>query len=163
MNCRKEVTMRLFHAAATLAVLLATATACSAKPRHTRLPEGTAVMLVGRISSEPDSTEKMQVSLGPRQVAYSLHLSRASVLSGPKGHPLSADDFHHGQWVRAEGRIMNDTRRIMVSRIRLITRRKLPSLAGTAYNRRGYASGYLVWPYGEARVAGSRYIYRRHQ
>jgi hypothetical protein len=51
----------------------------------------------------------------------------------------------------------------MVSRIRLITTRKLTSLAGTPYNRRGYANGYLVWPFGEARVAGARYIYRRHQ
>jgi hypothetical protein len=99
--------MRRFHSAATLAVLFATATACPAKPHHTRLPEGTAVMLVGRISSEPGTgEEKMQVSLGPRQVAYSLHLSRASVLSGPNGRLISEDDLHHGQWIRAEGRIM---------------------------------------------------------
>jgi hypothetical protein len=155
--------MRLIHSAAAVAAVLAATTACSAKPRHTRLPEGTPVMLVGRISSEPDSGEKMQVSLGPDQIAYSLHLSRASVLKGPNGGLLNRGDFRHGQWIRAEGRIMNDTRRIMVSRIRLITTRKLPNLAGTPYNRRGYATGYLVWPFGDARVAGARYIYRRHQ
>lgn len=160
--------MRLFHTAAALlgsAALISGAAA--ARKHYTRLPEGTPVLIVGQVSSNPKSSvdeQKMQVAIGPEEVDYTLHLNRATVFKGPNGEWIDEDRFQDGHWVRAEGRVMNDPRRIMVSRIRLITTRKAPTLSGNPYNRRGYAKGYLVWPYGEAsRVAGSRAVYRRAQ
>lgn len=154
--------MRLMLSMAAVAASLAVA--AQAEKPHTRLPEGTPVVIIGQVSSPPKGEldeQKMQVALGPQKVDYTLHISRASVLKGPNGEEIDEDAFDDGQWVRAEGRIMDDPRRIMVSRARLITTRKLPTLQGTAYNRRGFSHGYLTWPYGEAsRVAGYRKVYR---
>lgn len=153
--------MRLFIPLALAA--LGVMSAAQAEKPHTRLPEGTPVVIVGQVSSPPKGEideQKMQIALGPHKVDYTLHLNRAAVLKGPNGEQIDEDAFDDGQWVRAEGRVMDDPRRIMVSRIRLVTTRELPSLRGTPYYRRGLAQGYLMWPYGEARVAGYRRVYR---
>ncbi|MGV3721527.1 MAG: hypothetical protein ACO1SX_11515 [Actinomycetota bacterium] len=143
---------------ATLAILVP-AVAAADQVTHTRLPEGTPVVIVGRVSSPPSGAigeQKMQVALGPSRVDYTLHFGDASVLKGPNGEEIDEDAFDDGQWVRAEGRIMDDPRRIMVSRARIVSTRKIPTLRGTPYNRGGYSLGYLQWPAGEARVAGWR-------
>jgi hypothetical protein len=133
--------------------------------RATDLPEGTAVVIVGQVSSPPKGAlnqKKMQVAIGPQHVDYTLHFSDAHALRGPMGEEIDEDAFDDGQWVRAEGRIMKDPRRIWVGRIRLIDPEKSSSLQGTPYYRRGFAYGYLAWPAGEARVAGWRgTIHRR--
>ena len=154
--------MRLFIPLSTAALVMAGA-AWAEKP-HTRLPEGTPVVIVGQVSSPPAGAfadeQKMQIALGPHKVDYTLHISRARVLKGPNGEQIDEDAFDDGQWVRAEGRVMDDPRRIMVSRIRLISTRELPTLRGTPYVRPGYVHGYLTWPAGGARVAGYRRVYR---
>ena len=147
--------------------LLGTTGASARDKWHTRLPEGTPVVVVGQISSPPTGAlneQKAQISLGPGQVDYTLHFGDA-LMKGPQGQEIDEDALDDGQWVRAEGRIMNDTRRIKVSRLRVISGRKLASLRGTSYYRAGYPYGYLVWPAGEtrSRVAGYRSTYRRAQ
>lgn len=156
--------MRLFlSAGAALCAALLMSEAGAEKP-HTQLPEGTAVVIVGRVSSPPKgelNEQKMQIAVGPRKVDYTVHIGRAAVIKGPNGEEVDEDAFDDGQWIRAEGRVMDDPRRIMASRVRLITTRELGSLRGSPYYRRGFAHGYLTWPAGEARVAGSRMVYRR--
>ncbi len=127
------------------------------------LPEGTPVVVVGQISSPPKGTlneQKMQIAVGRSRTDYTLHFGDAYVLKGPNGEKVDEDGFDDGQWVRAEGRVMDDPRRVMVSRIRIITSRKLANLRGNPYNRSGHAYGYIMWPAGEARVAGYRRVYR---
>ena len=146
-----------------LAAALGIAGTAGAAKRASRLPEGTAVVIVGQVSSPPRGSlneQKMQVAIGPRRVDYTLHLSRSDVRKGRRGRKVDEDRFDHGDWVRAEGRIMSDPRRIMVSRLRVVTR-GTASLAGSPYSRPGFNRGYLMWPAGEARVAGSRQVYRR--
>jgi hypothetical protein len=147
-------------------MLVATVTAALAIPgaaqRHTRLPEGTWVVIVGRISSPPNGTlnhQKMQVEVGPREVDYTLHFPKAAIRT-PKGAPIDEDRLDDGQWVRAEGRVMDDPRRIRVSRLKVISPHdRMASIQGTPYFRRGYPYGYITWK-DTSRVAGSRQIYR---
>jgi hypothetical protein len=147
---------------AALAGLLLLPVAADAKGRnalHTRLPEGTPVIIVGRVSSPPNGTlgeQKMQVALGADRTDFTLHFGDAYVLKGPNGEGIDEDAFDDGQWVRAEGRVMDDPRRIKVSRVRLISTREMATLHGSPYNRPGFAYGYLQWPAGEAKVAGWR-------
>jgi hypothetical protein len=156
--------MRIWIAPAIVAVGLLATAAGAAKKVHTKLPEGTAVVIVGRIASPPRgeiNEQKMQVAVGPQGVEYTLHFRGSKVLKGPNGEHVDEDPFDEGQWVRGEGRIMGDPRRIKVSRIRLISTREMSSLRGNPYNRRGFSHGYLTWPAGEARVAGWRgQVYR---
>jgi len=154
-----RATTVLLGAAFTLSAISASVAHAERTERHTRLPEGTPVVIVGRISSPPKgelNEQKMQVALGRRKVDYTLHFGDAYVLKGPNGEKIDEDAFDDGQWVRAEGRIMNDPRRIKVSRVRLISTREMATLHGNPYNRPGHSHGYLQWPAGEANVAGWR-------
>jgi hypothetical protein len=148
-----------------LATALSSGAAYAARERHTRLPEGSPVVIVGQISSPPRGAineQKMQVAVGPRRVDYTLHFGDG-VVRGPRGRNIDEDKLDDGQWVRAEGRIMDDPRRIKVHALKVISKNKLSSLRGTPYYRRGLAQGYLAWPTPRSRVAGQRYYYRAPQ
>jgi hypothetical protein len=132
------------------------AVAASAKDRVPRFAEGTPVVIVGRISSQPRNVafaheKKMQVSVGPRAVDFTLHLDDAKII-GPNGHEARISDIQDKWWVRAEGRVMDDSRRIDVTRMRVFSKHR-ENLKGTAYYRPGLPHGYII------AVAGSRQVY----
>lgn len=132
------------------------ATAASAAPRHRaamQYPEGTRVVIVGRVSSQPRNVKfaherKMQVSVGPRRADYTLHLKDARI-TGPNGGVAQVSDLRDRWWVRAEGRVMDDTKRIQVSRVQVLSKTG-DNLKGTAYYRAGMPHGYVT------AVAGTR-------
>src|SRR5207247_1732020 len=107
-------------------------------PAMPRLAEGTPVVIVGEITGEPHSIVKenrMQVAIGPAKMDYTLHLSDAKMYDD---HGASIDSGHlsHKMWVRAEGTMMNDPRRIKVTRLQVIGK-DLPSLRQSAFYRSG--------------------------
>jgi hypothetical protein len=122
--------------------------------------EGTRVVIVGRISSQPRNAKfaherKMQVSVGPRRADYTLHLNDARI-TGPNGGVGQVSDLRDRWWVRAEGRVMGDSKRIDVSRLQVLSKTR-DNLKGTAYYRAGMPHGYVT------AVAGSRQSMPRHR
>jgi len=119
-----------------------------------RLREGQRVALVGQITSAPKEVagvraeRKMQVAIGPGKVDYTLHMSDAEVL-GLNGQKIETDDLTDKQWVRAEGTVMDDPRRIRVTRVQVIGT-DAASMRSSPYFRADHERGYL------AVVAGSR-------
>jgi hypothetical protein len=125
-------------------------------PPGTSFPEGTAVVIVGEITSQPRdlgvSTErKMQVAIGPGKVDYTLHL-RDAKMYGVYGQEVKPGDFSDKMWVRAEGKVMDDPRRIKVSRLQVVGK-DLAGLKQTAFYRPGFDQGYVM------AVAGTRQIF----
>jgi len=119
-----------------------------------RLAENTPVVVVGEIASEPKSIvseSKMQVAVGPAKTDYTLHLSDAKMYDN-YGAVIKADKLADKMWVRAEGSIMNDPKRIKVSRLQVVGK-DMPSLKQSAFYRPGFDQGYLM------AVAGSREIF----
>ena len=146
-------------AALTLGALSASV---SAAPRRAAMqyPEGTRVVIVGRVSSQPRNAKfaherKMQVSVGPNRRDYTLHIDHARIL-GMNGGVGQVSDLRDRWWVRAEGRVMDDPKRIEVSSVRVISKSR-DSLVGTNYNRTGMPHGYVT------AVAGSRESYPRRR
>lgn len=90
----------------------------------------------------------MQVAIGPGKVDYTLHMSDAEIL-GANGQKIETDDLTDKQWIRAEGTVMDDPRRIHVTRLQIIGS-DMASLRRSPYYRGGMEQGYL------AVVAGSR-------
>ena len=137
-----------------------TAPALQARPQAAKqFPEGTRVVIVGRISSQPRNAtfvheKKMQVSVGPNQTDYTLHLKDARI-TGPNGHEAGISDLRDKWWVRAEGYVMDDPKRIHVENLRVFSKNR-ENLLGSAYYRPGEPHGYVT------AVAGSRQIFRRH-
>lgn len=128
-----------------------TAVVAQAAPR---LAENTPVVVVGEIASEPKSIvseNKMQVAVGPAKTDYTLHLSDAKMYDN-YGAVIKADKLAGKMWVRAEGAIMNDPRRIKVTRLQVIGK-DMPGLKQSAFYRPGFDQGYLM------AVAGSREIF----
>jgi hypothetical protein len=126
----------------------------AARPRAAvQYPEGTRVVIVGRISSQPRNAKfaherKMQVSVGPHRADYTLHLNDAKII-GRNGGVGQVSDLRDRWWVRAEGRVMSDAKRIEVSRLQVLSK-TADNLKGTAYYRAGLPHGYVT------AVAGSR-------
>ena len=119
--------------------------------------KGTPVVVVGRISSQPRNSGfthegKMQVSVGPNRRDYTLHLNDA-LITGPNGGVAGISDIQDRWWVQAEGRVMDDPRRIEVKRMRVFSKRR-ENLLGTAYYRPGMPHGYVT------AVSTSRQQYR---
>src|SRR4051812_47213587 len=114
------------HRLLVLSSILTAALAVSARaerPIAEPLQEGTPVVLVGQITDSPGGLfdpNKMQVAVGETRRHYSLHIRGASV-RGPEGQRWHKSDLDEGRWVRAEGRVMNDPRRVRVDRVRVIT------------------------------------------
>jgi hypothetical protein len=121
------------------------------------LKEGQPVVLVGEVTSAPKKIaglhqeQKMRVAVGPARVDYTLHLGHAMML-GTSGQKMAASDMGRRMWVRAEGTVMNDPRRIQVTKLQLIGK-DLPGLQRTAFYRPGFDQGYVM------AVAGSRQFY----
>ncbi|MGV3721054.1 MAG: hypothetical protein ACO1SX_09105 [Actinomycetota bacterium] len=114
----------------------------------------TPVVVVGRISSPPSGAineRKMQVAIGPAKTDYTLHFRKATVL-GLRGQKLDEDGLDDGMWVRAEGRMMGDPRRVEVTRVQVIAPddKEHPR---SAFYRAGYDFGYIT------AVAGTREIF----
>jgi len=123
-------------------------------PALPRFAEGTPVVIVGEISSQPKdivNEKKAQVAIGPAKMDFTLHLSDAKMFSYP-GASIQPNDLVDKMWVRAEGTVMDDPRRIKVTRLQVIGK-DMPSLQRSAFFRPGFNQGYIV------AVAGSREIY----
>jgi hypothetical protein len=121
------------------------------KPRFSR---GTPVVVVGRITSPPKGAleeQKMQVAIGPSKTDYTLHF-RGADLTGLHGQKIDEDGLDDGQWVRAEGKVMDDPRRVKVSRLQVIAPDD-PALKRSAFYRSGFDQGYVT------SVAGSRQVF----
>lgn len=137
--------------ALTLALLLLTMGVASARVDEPSFSKGTPVLVIGDVTSPPKTRlgeQKMQVAVGPEHIDYTLHFFRAQLL-GLDGKPLDEGDFKHGLWVRAEGSIMNDPRRVRVSRLQVIARDRA-ALAHSAFLPPGQEYGFI------ASVAGTR-------
>jgi hypothetical protein len=145
---------RLLITSLALGLGLVAAPGSAARPKAARqFAEGTRVVIVGRISSQPRNAaiaheRKMQVSVGPNRADYTLHLNDARI-TGPNGGVAQVSDLQDRWWVRAEGRVMDDPKRIQVSRVQVLSKTR-DNLKGTAYYRPGMAHGYVT------AVAGSR-------
>lgn len=141
-------------------VLVGLAAAAQAQTRTTAraatFREGTPVVIVGMISSQPrdfgvTTERKMQVAVGPQKVDHTLHLSDAK-LHSYHGAEIKPDHFMDKMWVRAEGTVMDDPRRIKVARLQVIGK-DMPSLRRSAFYRRGFDQGYVM------AVAGTRQVF----
>lgn len=114
--------------------------------------QGTSVVVVGEVTSDPKGTEKkMQVGIGPSKTDYTLHLSDAQ-LYGYHGEKVDEDHFDEKMWVRAEGQVMDDPRRIKITRLQVIGK-DLPGLQRSAFYRPGFDQGYVMT------VAGTRQFF----
>jgi len=134
-----------------LGVTLAAVAQAQAPNTIPRFAQGTPVVIVGEITSQPQgiiAEEKMQVAIGPGKVDYTLHMSDAKMLA-QHGQSIGADDLVDKMWVRAEGTVMDDPRRIKVTRLQVIGK-DLPGLKQSAFYRPGLDQGYVT------AVAGSR-------
>jgi hypothetical protein len=133
---------------------IATVGQAAEPPRISGFAQGTAVVVVGEITSQPKSTageEKMQVGIGPAKTDFTLHLKDAK-LYGLNGSTIGADDLDDKMWVRAEGTVMDDPRRIKVTRLQVIGK-DLPGLRASPFFRAGLDQGYVM------AVAGTRQFY----
>jgi hypothetical protein len=137
---------RLLVVTALLTVTLAPAAhAQRERPIPEPLQEGTPIVIVGQVSDTPGTFggRKMQVEVGETRRDYTLHY-RDAVIKGPAGEKMSSGDIDEGQWVRAEGRVMNDERRVWVERLRVITPEEAQTIRNTAFYRPGYPYGYVA-------------------
>jgi len=110
----------------------------------------TPVVVVGVVTSEPKSAtgeKKMQVGVGTEKHDYTLHLRGAS-LSGLGGQKVDEDYFDEGMWVRAEGKVMDDPRRVSVTRLQVIGKDH-PGFERSAYFYSGLTHGYAMAVAGE--------------
>jgi hypothetical protein len=119
--------------------------------------EGQQVVLVGEITSSPKHVagvaeeQKMQVAIGPGKTDYTLHLKDAQMI-GQSGAKIQDNDLVDHMWVRAEGTVMDDPRRIKVAKLQVVGK-DMPGLQSSAFYRPGFDQGYVM------AVAGSRQIY----
>lgn len=133
------------------AALLLSAPARNAETKAVLFAKNTPVVVVGPITSAPKDAvgeQKMQIGIGPERVDYTLHF-RDAALYGLNGQKIESKAFTNGQWVRAEGKVRDDARRIDVNRIQVIA----PDEKGhrrTAFYRTGLDHGYI------SSVAGTR-------
>lgn len=123
-----------------------------------RFAEGTPVVVVGEVTSQPRDAgivveNKMQVGIGPEKTDYTLHLGDAK-LSGIHGEEIGKSGLKDRMWVRAEGTVMDDPRRIKASRLQVVGK-DLPGLKQSAFYRPGFDQGYVL------SVAGSREVFPR--
>jgi len=110
----------------------------------TKLREGTPVIMVAEVSSQPNDLKqekKMQVKVGTDQTAYTLHLADA-VIRDVNGKVMDTNDLVDKMWVRAEGFAMDDARRIKVTRL-VVLGMNAEDYRGGPYFSAGHESGYL--------------------
>lgn len=110
----------------------------------TKLREGTPVIMVAEVSSQPNDLKqekKMQVKVGSDQTAYTLHLSDA-VMRDVNGKTMDTNDLVDKMWVRAEGHVMDDARRVHVTRL-VVLGMNAEDYRGGTYFTAGHEAGYL--------------------
>jgi len=120
----------------------------------TGFTRGTPVVVVGRITSSPAGVigeQKMQVAIGPEKTDYTLHFRKAE-LTGLRGQKIDEDGLDDGMWVRAEGRVMDNPRRIEVTRVQVIAPDDKEHRRSVFF-RPGYDFGYV------SSVAGIRQVF----
>jgi len=144
--------MRQFMIGAAIAVLGAAYGTAAFEKTPEPFKEGSPVVIVGEVSSQPrDVTfateKKMQVAVGQQRVDHTLHLKDARLV-GMNGEKISIDDFQDKMWVRAEGHLMNDARRIHVTSLRLIGKNR-GEYRRSMYFRNGWDFGFLAVEHGE--------------
>jgi len=115
-------------------------------PAGLTFTEGTRVIVVGEITSQPrdiggKGEEKMQVAIGPERTDHTLHLRNATLI-GPGGQKLGADDLKDKTWVRAEGILMKDARRVEVTRLQVLGE-GVDAYRQSAFFRSGWTHGYV--------------------
>jgi len=128
-----------------LAMVVGLAVAAHAKAETPNLREGTPVTLVGVVSSAPKGVigeQKMQVAIGPDRTDYTLHFKDAEVYSA-NGKKIDEDGVDDGQWIRAEGWVMGDPRRIKVRRVEVLGKAHSTYRQSTFF-RAGFEQGYLA-------------------
>lgn len=109
---------------------------------------------MGVITSEPKaivSENKMQVAVGPARMDYTLHLSDAKMYD-EHGAVIKPTELSGKTWVRAEGAVMDDPKRIKVTQLQVIGQ-DTAKVKQSAFFRPGYEGGYIM------AVAGSRQIF----
>lgn len=128
--------------------------ATAVTPTVPRLAQNTPVVIVGEVTSQPKgiiNDNKMQVAIGPTKMDYTLHLSDAKMYDY-HGSTIKVDNLADKMWVRAEGAVMDDPRRIKVTKLQVIGK-DMPSLKQSAFYRTGFDQGYVM------AVAGTRQLY----
>jgi len=145
---------------ATTAAVIAAAMAASASAQEIGarpIEKGTPVVIIGEVSSQPRdfgffNERKMQVAVGPEKVDHTLHLRDAKFFD-PQGREIAKSDFQDKWWVRAEGVVMSDPRRIDVKRI-VVLGKDYNAFRQSAYFRPDFERGFVM----AERVAGSREV-----
>jgi len=154
---RAQTSLLFPYASSTASVLLVGDQILSAVSDAPLFREGQSVIVVGEVTSSPKKIagvhqeQKMQVAVGPGKADYTLHLTDAMML-GASGQKIAASDLATQTWVRAEGTVMDDPRRIKVTRLQVIGQ-DLPGLQSSAFYRPGFDQGYVM------AVSGSREIF----
>jgi len=118
--------------------------------------EGTPVVIVGRVVSQPRNAgliheHKMQVAVGPEKTEYTLHMKDARFFSNT-GEEYHVSDMRDRMWVRAEGTAMNDPQRVKVDRLTVLGDDRY-RFNESAFWRPGYEQGYVMT------TSGQRYVY----
>lgn len=109
--------------------------------------KGERVIVVAPITSQPRDAgvtveEKMQVAIGPSKTDFTLHFDDATLI-GLDGNEAEASGLRDKMWVRAEGTVMDDARRIQVSRLQVIASDE-PGFRGSSFFRTGGEHGYII-------------------
>jgi hypothetical protein len=110
----------------------------------TKLLEGQPVILVAEVTSQPNDLKqekKMQVKMGADTKGYTLHLKDA-VIRDVNGKIMDTNDLVDKMWVRGEGYITNEPRRIQITRLVVLGPNSEDYLAGPFFYS-GYERGYL--------------------
>jgi hypothetical protein len=115
-----------------------------------QFPQGTRVIVVGPITRVANGGG-VAVRIGPDRRDFALHLKNARLL-GHEGNRIKSKALKDNTWVRAEGQVMDNPRRIRVDRLQVVGS-DLPGLQRSAFYRTGLDQGYIV------AVAGTRAFY----
>jgi hypothetical protein len=119
--------------------------------------KGTPVVIVGEISSRPHAVavvsreSRMQVDVGQDKTPFTLHI-RSAQMNDIDGRKIAKSDLHTHWWVRAEGTVMDDARRIKVAKLQVLGKDGVAFSQSAAW-RPDQSHGYI-----EA-VAGTRQTY----
>lgn len=111
------------------------------------LVKGTHVNVVGEVTSQPRDIgftveKKMQVGIGPAKTDYTLHAADAKIFDY-HGKEISIDDIQDKMWVYAEGEMMDDPRRVKVTRMQVIGGNQA-GMKSSRFSRSGWDHGYLL-------------------
>jgi hypothetical protein len=122
--------------------------------------EGTPVVIVGEISSQPKNARfahesKLQVAVGPNKKDHTLHIKDAKIFNA-NGLELAKSDLVDKMWIRAEGTVMDDARRIKITRMTVLGRDPVAFRTSSVYQP-GFENGYVE------KVAGSREVFTSTQ